>query len=194
MWEAAKYYLALIVVVTWPPALIFWLLIHPFVRYWRKVGTKLTYSVVISVMVVVAAGLFLIRDFLLAVHFGTNYFLLVLAAAVYAMAVVVYLQRKKHLTFRVLSGLPELDPNRHEQKLLTDGIYARMRNPRYVEVSLGLLAIAFLTNYLATYLLVLVFSLGIYFLVLLEEKELQARFGREYEEYCKRVPRFIPKF
>ncbi len=194
MWEDAKYYLALIVVVTWPSGLVFWLLIHPFVRYWRKVGTKLTYTVGISVMVVVTAGLFLIRDFLLAVHFGTNYFLLVLAAVVYAMAVAVYLQRKKHLTFRILVGLPQLDPNKHEQKLLTDGIYARMRNPRYVEVKLSLLAIALLTNYLAMYLLVLVFSLGIYFLVLLEEKELRARFGREYEDYCKKVPRFIPRF
>ena len=194
MWEDTKYYLALIVVVTWPSALVFWYVIHPFVRYWRKVGTKLTYTVGISVMAVVSAGLFLIRGPLLSVHFGTDYFLLVLAAVVYVMAVAVYLQRKKHLTFGMLSGLPELDPNKHEQKLLTDGIYARMRNPRYVEVNLGLLAIALLTNYLAMYLLVPVFSLGIYFLVQLEEKELRARFGQEYEDYCKRVPRFIPRF
>jgi protein-S-isoprenylcysteine O-methyltransferase Ste14 len=29
-------------------------------------------------------------------------------------------------------------------------------------------------------------------IVLLEEKELKERFGRGYEEYCRRVPRYIP--
>jgi protein-S-isoprenylcysteine O-methyltransferase Ste14 len=29
--------------------------------------------------------------------------------------------------------------------------------------------------------------------VLLEERELRDRFGAEYEEYCRRVPRYIPK-
>jgi protein-S-isoprenylcysteine O-methyltransferase Ste14 len=30
-------------------------------------------------------------------------------------------------------------------------------------------------------------------IVLLEEKELKERFGRDYEDYCRRVPRYIPK-
>jgi len=30
-------------------------------------------------------------------------------------------------------------------------------------------------------------------IVLLEEKELKERFGHDYEEYCRRVPRYIPK-
>jgi protein-S-isoprenylcysteine O-methyltransferase Ste14 len=29
-------------------------------------------------------------------------------------------------------------------------------------------------------------------LVLLEERELRDRFGAEYEEYCRQVPRWIP--
>jgi protein-S-isoprenylcysteine O-methyltransferase Ste14 len=28
--------------------------------------------------------------------------------------------------------------------------------------------------------------------VLLEERELRDRFGAEYDEYCRRVPRYIP--
>jgi protein-S-isoprenylcysteine O-methyltransferase Ste14 len=34
---------------------------------------------------------------------------------------------------------------------------------------------------------------AIHLVVLLEEPELRERFGAEYEEYCGRVPRYIPK-
>ena len=29
--------------------------------------------------------------------------------------------------------------------------------------------------------------------MLLEERELRERFGTEYEDYCRRVPRYLPK-
>jgi protein-S-isoprenylcysteine O-methyltransferase Ste14 len=56
-----------------------------------------------------------------------------------------------------------------------------------------LLAIALFTNYLAVYILVIVFIPVIYGVVLLEERELRERFGQEYERYCVEVPRFFPK-
>ena len=40
-----------------------------------------------------------------------------------------------------------------------------------------------------------VFAVGvIIFVLLFEEPELRHKFGAEYEEYCRRVPRWLPGF
>jgi len=106
----------------------------------------------------------------------------------------VFFPVRKQLTFRILIGLPELDLKNQEQKLLTEGMFAKMRNPRYVAVVLFGLSMALLTNYVAVYVVFVAFVIGLYAITLLEEKELRARFGTAYEDYCRCVPRFIPRF
>ena len=161
MWESIRYYLALFIVVTWPPALLFWFVIHPFVDFWRRVGPIVTYAILFLVMAVIAAALFRIRDVLLAVEYGTRYSLIVAAVILNGVCWAVFFPVRKQLTFRILIGLPELDLKNQKQKLLTEGMFAKMRNPRYVAVVLFSLSAALLTNYLAVYL---VFALAFFFL------------------------------
>jgi len=78
-------------------------------------------------------------------------------------------------------------------KLLTTGIYSYTRNPIYSAftiLSLGIILIA--NNY---YLLILPFIHWLFLTILMiltEEKWLQKEFGKEYEEYKKKVNRCIP--
>lgn len=78
-------------------------------------------------------------------------------------------------------------------KLLTTGIYNYTRNPIYSAftiLSLGLILMA--NNY---YLLILPFVYWIFLTILMiltEEKWLKEKFGKEYEEYKKKVNRCIP--
>ncbi len=191
--NAVRYYLALIMVVMLGPVPLIWLLVHPFVRFWRRGGPGWTYGVVGSLWALAMAGLFLRRHALLAVEFGTNYYLtalgLVLVAASSWLGMVWF--RRMRLT--TIIGLPELAPERHPQQLITTGVYAIIRHPRYVQLCLGMLGSALIANYLVLYLVAALWLPALYAVVRLEEKELRDRFGAAYDEYSRRVPRFLPR-
>jgi protein-S-isoprenylcysteine O-methyltransferase Ste14 len=190
--DAVRYYVALIMLVMLAPALICWLLIHPFVRFWRRLGPGWTYGIVGSLLALGMAGLFRMRHALLGVEFGTNYYLMapgLLLLAVSSWLGVVWFRR---MTFLTILGLPELAPDRHPQELITTGVYTFIRHPRYVQIFLALWGSALIANYLVLYLVVALWLPGIYVIVRLEEKELRDRFGLAYDEYSRRVPRFLP--
>jgi len=90
-------------------------------------------------------------------------------------------------------GVPELAPDQHGIPLITGGIYSRIRHPRYVQFFLAVTGYALFCNYLALYLFLPVLAATMYWLVRIEERELHDRYGAEYDAYCSRVPRFIPK-
>jgi protein-S-isoprenylcysteine O-methyltransferase Ste14 len=191
--EAVRYYMALVVLVSFPPLLAFWLVIHPFVRTWRRLGPGVTYAVALTLIVLAGIGLFALRGPLLAVEFGTLPVLWLPAALAYLGAMVLEVRCRRQLSLGTLIGLPELVPGRAPGRLLTEGIYARIRHPRYSAGWLGLLGLACFTNYLAIYGLLIVYPPVIYAVTVFEERELADRFGAAYERYRTRVPRFVPR-
>jgi hypothetical protein len=191
--DSLRYFIALLVLVALPPGLMLWLVIHPFASFWRRLGPVWTYAILAVPVASLMAALFLARGRLLAVEFGTSYVLIALAVLCAAAGATMFLKRRPLLTAGILTGLPELSQKRYPGRLLTEGIYARVRHPRYLEILLLTLAYALLANYLALYVLLALSLPTIYLVVLLEERELHHRFGAAYEAYCRRVPRFVPK-
>lgn len=191
--DTARYVVALITIVPVPSAILFWIVVHPNARFWRRLGLSLSYTLLVALMVAVAVGVYLVREPILSVEYGTNYVLVALAVPIYAAAVWLSVRIRRHLTFPMFVGVPELKARSDGGGLLTEGVYARVRHPRYVAVLLGLTAAALFSNYLALYLLIPFSAAGLVMIVLLEEKELVERFGAEYEEYRDRVPMFVPR-
>jgi protein-S-isoprenylcysteine O-methyltransferase Ste14 len=191
--NTVRYYAALLVIMALPPGLLLWFFIHPFARFWRRLGPVWTYVVLSLPVAGLMATAFLLRAQLLAVEYGTSIPLVALAAAFAVCAMVIQTKRRKHLTKAILTGIPELSRDGDPGKLLTEGIYGTIRHPRYVELVLFVLAYSFLANYLASYVAAFLTVPTLYLVVLLEERELAERFGSAYEEYCDKVPRFFPK-
>lgn len=191
--DTARYIVAVLVWIGLPPAIVHWLIIHPFVGFWRKRGKAVTLAVVAGLFIVVGVALYLIRDLVLVREFGTHWSLWVAAAGAYVMSMGIEIQCRKHLKFKTLAGVPELEADQSGRKLLDQGIYGRVRHPRYVGVTFGVLAMVLFANYLALWILWPVTIVSLYVIVLLEERELIASLGRVYEEYRERVPMFVPK-
>jgi protein-S-isoprenylcysteine O-methyltransferase Ste14 len=79
------------------------------------------------------------------------------------------------------------------ERLVTEGLFAHCRNPLYVGNFLLLLALLMLVNNLWLYVIAGAFFVFAYkAIVAAEETYLREKFGAEYEDYCRRVNRWLP--
>lgn len=190
--ETARYVMAVLVLISLVPACNFWFTIHPFIGFWRRVGRFGATLAGGGIMVASMAILFWYREALLGRDFGTVVWLWLPAGVLLGIAAVIERARKKHLKFNILTGGPEFSGDGAATALLQEGVYARLRHPRYFAYALAIPGWALFANYLGLYVYVVVGWAFIYALIRLEERELSARFGAEYEAYARRVPR-LPK-
>ena len=78
--------------------------------------------------------------------------------------------------------------------LVARGLYRTVRNPMYLGVLSILLGEIIVFNSWALLRYALAFGLGFHlFVVYYEEPTLKRKFGVAYEEYCRTVPRWIPR-
>ena len=94
----------------------------------------------------------------------------------------------------IVAGTGTPVPYDMPEELLVRGSYRFVRNPMYVGGYLLLLgqAILFKSFGFLLYLVVL-FVLFHLFVVFIEERMLKEKFGELYAQYCKSVPRWIPR-
>jgi protein-S-isoprenylcysteine O-methyltransferase Ste14 len=187
----AGYWLAAFMLSVFPAAVLYWLLIHPLARSWRRLGRPLAYTVVAILCLGFAWWVFRFHPRMLAVRWPFYWWLAGLGLLLYAAAIWFEVQCRRFLKVHILVGAPELgeDPGR----LLTGGIYQRLRHPRYTSVLLGVAGWACLLNYPAIWLLAIAVVPAFWLVIALEERELRQRFGDEYVAYTAAVPnRLIP--
>ncbi|MEM6988019.1 MAG: isoprenylcysteine carboxylmethyltransferase family protein [Pseudomonadota bacterium] len=87
-----------------------------------------------------------------------------------------------------------LDPRKPSDVsvFVTDGVFRRSRNPMYLGMAFILTAWAFYLASLFAFAGVVLFVVYINrFQIVPEERALQARFGDDFRDYCKRVRRWL---
>lgn len=97
-----------------------------------------------------------------------------------------------NFTFQGRGTPAPIDP---PKELVAVGLYRFVRNPMYVAGIIALCGwILWSPSFPLIAALVLFFTAAHLFVVLYEEPTLKRKFSTRYEQYLKRVPRWIPKF
>ena len=195
MIDRVRYFFGIGSLIVLPPGLLFWLVIHPWARWWRRLGLIRTYLIVVPVSVAFGALLFRFREPLLGTNLGTNWSLVAVALVLYGGVTWLEFQYWRHLSIATLVGITELSPSgQQKDRLLQEGIYGVVRHPRYLSAGVSVIANALFINYAGLYILVLLLVPMGYLIIVLEERELIERFGEEYRKYQRGVPRLIPRW
>ncbi len=184
--------LAVLLVVTYPPGVLYWYLLHPFAKRWRRLGVGRSLTVLIGTLLVACYIGFLWRDRLLGADLGLSPPLATVGTLLWLVSMGIEVKCRRHLKLRTLVGVPEVAAD-GPGALLTGGIYGRIRHPRYVAVFLGTWGWTLFANFSGAYLVVAISSLLLLGVVWIEERELHDRFGPAWDRYAETVPRFIPR-
>ena len=92
-----------------------------------------------------------------------------------------------------VSGLAELEPDRHPQQLITSGIRARVRHPIYLAHLCEIIGWCIGTGLVALYALAAFAIITGAVMIRMEDHELEARFGEAFRAYRQKVPGVMPK-
>lgn len=83
----------------------------------------------------------------------------------------------------------------YADQLVQGGVYAYCRNPLYVGNASILLGVGLASNsWLFLSVALPFFAFAYCAIIAAEENFLRQKFGRQFDEYCQRVPRFLPRF
>lgn len=171
---------------------LFWFVVHPFIKRWRTYGRR-AYVWILPLWACFIAAAFLACWPFRVAHFYVSWWPWIPASLFFVLGFSTYRAAFRSFNRVQVSGLAELEPDRHRQQLVTTGIRARVRHPIYLAHLCEILGWCVGTGLVPLYGLA-AFAVATGAVMLrIEDGELEQRFGEEYREYKRAVPAVIPR-
>lgn len=181
-------WIAAVVLFLQLPIPLYWFVVHPLVKFWRRhpkaayiTGLLCSWPPVTAAVVVYRRELFR-ADWAPAGAIAAGLALIIFEGWIFWRV-------HRDLGTSRLVGRTELSGS---GEVAYRGIYARIRHPRYTGSFLAILGACLLAGTRAIWVVAGGWLALTLVAISFEERELRARFGAAYEEYCRRVPRFLP--
>jgi len=171
---------------------LFWFVVHPFVERWRATGRR-AYAFIIPVWGGFIAIAFLSMWPFRSLHVYASWFAWAPAAVFFLLGFSIYRAGFQRFDRAQVSGLAELEPDRHRQQLITTGIRARVRHPIYLGHLCEIIGWCLETGLVVLYALAGFAVIAGAVMIGMEDRELEARFGETFREYRQRVPGVLPR-
>ena len=170
------------------PVPLYWLIVHPFISFWRRHGNAAFWFAGLLSWGVVGILLYHFRHELLH-SMGAPFWGVVSGFLLVALDIVLIVRAEEALGLRRLVGKAELEGS---GELVTSGIFARIRHPRYAGMICSVFGANLIAGTSALWVVTISWFVLVNVFVYFEERELRARFGPAYDDYARRVPRFLP--
>lgn len=172
---------------------LFWLVFHRFVERWRKYGRK-AYLAIMPVWGVFAITAFALVWPIRHLHLYESKLPWVLGVMFILAGFSIYRSASLGFDRAKVSGLAELEPNQHDQKLVVTGIRTQVRHPIYLGHLCEVFGWTVGTGSIAMCALLVFGALTGAVMLRKEDAELEQRFGDAYRQYRDQVPALLPKF
>lgn len=183
--------LAFLTIVVWPVIPLFWVPVHLFPAFFRRVGL-LTYALPFLLWLPAAYVIYANRAFLLQFRTLLPPPVEIAGLVLLLLGLLLQLWTGRLLGLPGLMGLPEISL-KMKKGLVTDGAFSVVRHPTYLSHDMIFFGVFLATGVIAVAIVTLLDFVVVNGVIIpLEEKELGMRFGEEYDEYKRRVPRFVP--
>jgi protein-S-isoprenylcysteine O-methyltransferase Ste14 len=183
--------IALLTIMVWPVIPLFWIPVHGFSWFFKRIG-GLTYIMPALSWPPLAYFIYLNRAFLLHYRIDLNPLIRIAGIVILAGGAMLQIWTGNLLSVLGLMGLPEVS-RKAEGRLVTGGAFSYVRHPTYLAHTLIFGGAFLLSGVIAVGVVTLLDFLVINAAIIpLEEKELLVRFGEEFVQYKKRVPRYFP--
>jgi protein-S-isoprenylcysteine O-methyltransferase Ste14 len=182
-------WLACVVYSTIP---LFWMMIHPFAEKWRRRRSS-PYPVLLPLWMAMWIVAALITARWRELAFYQSFSAWIPAGLLFVLGLFIYSRAGSGFNAKQLAGLPELHGNEQEQRLVTDGIHARVRHPIYLAHLCEMLAWSLGTGLAACWALTTFAIVTGAVMIRMEDRELERRYGMDYRAYRASVPALIPR-
>ena len=171
---------------------LFWLMIHPFADRWRA-RRRSPYRVLLPVWIAMWTAMAMITNPWRKVVLYTTPWAWVPAVFLFTLGLYIYSRSSQDFSAKQLGGLPEVHGDHRQQRLVIDGIRARVRHPLYLAHLCEMLAWSIGTGLAVCWGLTALAVVAGAVMIRMEDAELEQRFGNAYRVYRNSVPAVIPR-
>ncbi len=164
---------------------------HGLDRTWKRIGV-VSYTLHVPMYLGLVVAVWSLREVWPVSAWPWHPALSALGVGFIAAAFALLFATQGRIGFSTLIAVPQVT-QASDRSLITTGIYARIRHPRYTMLIVGSLGNFLLTGYPLLLLAFAVTTALTLSMSRLEEKELLKCFGDEYRCYRECVPAFFPR-
>jgi protein-S-isoprenylcysteine O-methyltransferase Ste14 len=171
---------------------LFWFMVHPRAHRWRE-SDRSPFRVLVPAWITMWFGIGALTEPWHRVALYTSWLGWIPAAFLFAIGIFIYTHAGAHFSLAQLGGLPEVRANHRDDRLITTGIRAYVRHPVYLAHLCEMFAWSLGTGLVVCWgLTAFAIATGAV-MIRMEDRELEKRFGEEYDTYRKRVPAVLPR-